>query len=117
MGIAGKVRPCLLLTDYPADDELALITVLPAHHRLAWQSLGAGNFQAVSETGRVPSPANPVGERRLSAAEAGRVDGRRMASRPRRAGQETFDLNRGFFQVADFHFFTKTNQSDSYEQT
>jgi mRNA interferase MazF len=29
MGIAGKVRPCLLLTDYPADDELALITVLP----------------------------------------------------------------------------------------
>jgi hypothetical protein len=23
MGIAGKVRPCLLLTEYPADDELA----------------------------------------------------------------------------------------------
>jgi mRNA interferase MazF len=29
MGIAGKIRPCLLLTDYPQDDELALITVLP----------------------------------------------------------------------------------------
>ena len=29
MGIAGKVRPCLLLTDYPADDELALVTVIP----------------------------------------------------------------------------------------
>lgn len=29
MGIAGKVRPCLLLTDHPQDDELALITVLP----------------------------------------------------------------------------------------
>ena len=29
MGIAGKVRPCLLLTDYPTDDELALVTVLP----------------------------------------------------------------------------------------
>lgn len=29
MGIAGKVRPCLLLTDYPAEDELALITVVP----------------------------------------------------------------------------------------
>jgi mRNA interferase MazF len=29
MGIAGKVRPCLLLTDYPADDELALITIVP----------------------------------------------------------------------------------------
>ncbi len=29
MGIAGKVRPCLMLTDYPADDELAMVTVLP----------------------------------------------------------------------------------------
>ena len=29
MGIAGKVRPCLLLTDYPANDELALVTVIP----------------------------------------------------------------------------------------
>jgi len=29
LGIAGKVRPCLLLTAYPTDDELALVTVLP----------------------------------------------------------------------------------------
>lgn len=29
LGMAGKVRPCVLLTDYPQDDELALITVLP----------------------------------------------------------------------------------------
>ncbi|PAW80530.1 MAG: hypothetical protein B9S27_05965 [Opitutia bacterium Tous-C8FEB] len=29
LGMVAKVRPCLLLTDYPADDELALITVLP----------------------------------------------------------------------------------------
>ena len=29
MGIAGKVRPWLMLTDYPADDELAMVTVLP----------------------------------------------------------------------------------------
>ncbi len=29
MGIAGRVRPCLLLTDYPVDDELAMVTVLP----------------------------------------------------------------------------------------
>ena len=29
IGIAGKVRPCLLLTDYPEDDELALVTVVP----------------------------------------------------------------------------------------
>ena len=32
LGLAAKVRPCLLLTDYPADHELALITVL-AHTR------------------------------------------------------------------------------------
>ena len=29
LGIAGKVRPCLLLTSYPEDDELAMITILP----------------------------------------------------------------------------------------
>src|SRR5436190_1644363 len=29
LGIAGKTRPCLLLTDHPEDDELALVTVLP----------------------------------------------------------------------------------------
>jgi mRNA interferase MazF len=28
LGLAAKVRPCLLLTDWPADHELALITVL-----------------------------------------------------------------------------------------
>jgi mRNA interferase MazF len=29
LGMVAKTRPCLLLTDYPADDELALVTVLP----------------------------------------------------------------------------------------
>jgi mRNA-degrading endonuclease toxin of MazEF toxin-antitoxin module len=29
LGIAGKVRPAILLTDYPSDDELALVTILP----------------------------------------------------------------------------------------
>ena len=28
LGLAAKVCPCLLLTDYPSDDELALITVM-----------------------------------------------------------------------------------------
>jgi len=32
LGLAAKVRPCVLLTSWPADDELALITVL-AHTR------------------------------------------------------------------------------------
>jgi mRNA interferase MazF len=29
LGLAAKVRPCLLLSDYPADDELALMLVVP----------------------------------------------------------------------------------------
>ena len=28
LGLAAKARPCLLLTDYPQDDELAMVTVL-----------------------------------------------------------------------------------------
>lgn len=28
LGLAAKVRPCLLLTDEPEDDELALVTIL-----------------------------------------------------------------------------------------
>lgn len=29
LGMTAKVRPCLLLSDYPADDELALLVVAP----------------------------------------------------------------------------------------
>ena len=29
LGMAAKIRPCLLLTDFPADNELALFTILP----------------------------------------------------------------------------------------
>ena len=29
LGLAAKVRPCLIVSDYPADDELALIVVVP----------------------------------------------------------------------------------------
>lgn len=29
LGLAAKVRPCLLLSDYPADDELALLIIVP----------------------------------------------------------------------------------------
>lgn len=28
-GLAAKVRPCILMSRYPADDELALIVVIP----------------------------------------------------------------------------------------
>lgn len=29
LGLAAKVRPCLLPSDYPADEELALIIIVP----------------------------------------------------------------------------------------
>ena len=29
LGLAAKVRPALILSDYPADDELALLVVIP----------------------------------------------------------------------------------------
>ena len=29
LGLAAKVRPCLLLTDFPSVEELALITIIP----------------------------------------------------------------------------------------
>ena len=53
MGIAGKIRPCLLLTDYPADDELAMVTVVPhttALRENRWElalKTGAFHFQQI----------------------------------------------------------------------
>ena len=29
LGLAAKVRPCLVMSDYPADDELALVFIVP----------------------------------------------------------------------------------------
>jgi mRNA interferase MazF len=29
LGLAGKVRPCLVLSDYPAENELALLVIVP----------------------------------------------------------------------------------------
>jgi len=29
LGLAAKVRPCLVMSDYPADDELALVLIVP----------------------------------------------------------------------------------------
>ncbi len=29
LGMAAKVRPCLIISDYPSDDELALIIIIP----------------------------------------------------------------------------------------
>lgn len=40
LGLAAKVRPCLLLTDYPTGDDLMLVTVIPhttALRGLPWE--------------------------------------------------------------------------------
>ena len=29
LGLAAKVRPCVVLSDYPTDDELSLVIVVP----------------------------------------------------------------------------------------
>ena len=29
LGLVGKVRPCLILSDYPSDDDLALLVIIP----------------------------------------------------------------------------------------
>jgi mRNA interferase MazF len=29
LGLTAKVRPCLVLSDYPTDDELALVIIIP----------------------------------------------------------------------------------------
>jgi mRNA interferase MazF len=40
LGLTAKVRPCLVMSDYPADDELALMLVIPhttAIRRNRWE--------------------------------------------------------------------------------
>ena len=40
LGLAAKVRPCLLLTEYPTGDDLMLVTVIPhttALRGLPWE--------------------------------------------------------------------------------
>jgi len=47
LGLAAKFRPCLLLTDFPADDELALATVVPYTTALRgnrWEHVCQKNF-------------------------------------------------------------------------
>lgn len=49
LGLAAKVRPCLVLTDPPADNELALITVAPHTTALRgnpWEFACEKNFLA-----------------------------------------------------------------------
>lgn len=47
LGLAAKVRPCLVVSDYPADDELALVLVIPhttAVRRNRWEVASSVSF-------------------------------------------------------------------------
>jgi hypothetical protein len=74
LGMAAKVRPCLLLTDFPEDDELALITVLPHTTSLRGNRRELTIPQALLETRRISFAANPIRERRPPCSQAGRGD-------------------------------------------
>ena len=63
LGLAAKVRPCLLLTDWPADNELALITLVahtrsvrgnPWEHRVPKPFLKEGAFH-LQQVNSVPT--------------------------------------------------------------
>jgi hypothetical protein len=54
----GQSGPCLLLTDHPADDELAMVTVLPHTNCGQRQPLGVEYPKNVPQTGNIPPPAN-----------------------------------------------------------
>ena len=64
LGLVAKVRPCPVLSNYPADDELALFTIVPhttAARGNRWEfpslchSCAAGSFTS-SKSSRSPSP-------------------------------------------------------------
>jgi mRNA-degrading endonuclease toxin of MazEF toxin-antitoxin module len=59
LGLTAKVRPCLVMSDYPAEDELALMLVIP-HHGNSWKSVGISLWQTVSKSRRFSSSANPA---------------------------------------------------------
>ncbi|HWN97560.1 MAG TPA: type II toxin-antitoxin system PemK/MazF family toxin [Methylomirabilota bacterium] len=59
-GLAAKVRPALILSDYPADDELALLVVIPHTTALARQPMGTRHPQTLFEARRISPPASPT---------------------------------------------------------
>ncbi len=50
LGMAGKIRPCLLLTGSPADDELALVSIIPHTTALRGNRWGGEHLQTLSLT-------------------------------------------------------------------
>lgn len=81
-GMAAKVRPALLLTGEPSDDELDLFTVLLHTTSTRGNRLGVSYCEDISEDRRIPSSAGAKLIRRLgrlSPAEFGNVTAALMA--------------------------------------
>jgi len=79
LGMAAKVRPCLLITDFPADDELALITVIPHTTAVRGNRWELAIPKPFLQGGCIPLATNPVGHGSPIREKAGDVDGGRVA--------------------------------------
>ena len=73
-GMAAEVRPALLLTGSPADDELDVVTLLLSYDGPARQPLGVEHPKTVSQTGCVSLAASPNGFDHQAGAQARLVD-------------------------------------------
>ena len=60
LGLTAKVRPCLVMSDYPAEEELALVLVIPHNHGDSWKSVGIYLQEILSKTRRLSSSTNPA---------------------------------------------------------
>jgi mRNA-degrading endonuclease toxin of MazEF toxin-antitoxin module len=76
LGLTAKVRPCLVMSDYPAEEELALVLGDSAHNSNSRKSVGICLHQIFSKTGRLSSSANPTGVAKPAVDEARRSDDR-----------------------------------------
>ena len=76
-GMVAKVRPALLLTGEPADDELDLGDGSSPHDGPARQPLGTESPQALPAARRLPFAADSKHLGRQAGAEAGRADAAR----------------------------------------
>ena len=61
LGLAAKIRPCLILSDYPAPDELALIVVVPHTTALRGNRWEFTMPKPILQPGAFPSPASAAG--------------------------------------------------------
>ena len=74
LGFAAKTRPCLVLSDYPADDELALMVLVPHTTAVRNNRWELAIPKSLSQARRVPSATDSVCPRRSAATKTWRTD-------------------------------------------